>query len=74
MVDYVIDTSNWEDWQRDYRFGLLLIVPPEEVSEKIDRLRAKDDPRSHAICPPHISISDQILCCCEAAWHWYVLK
>lgn len=51
MVSYVMDTSNWEDWQRDYRFGLLLILPPEEVSEKIDRLRAKYDPRLHAICP-----------------------
>ena len=55
-----MDTSNWEDWQRDYRFGLLLILLPGEVSEKIDRLRAKYDPRSHAICPPHISISDPL--------------
>lgn len=60
MVSYVMDTSNWEDWQCDYRFGLLLILTPEEVSEKIDRLRAKYDPRSHAICPPHISISDPL--------------
>jgi hypothetical protein len=58
-----IDISRWEDWQRDYRYGLLLIMPPREVAEMIDGLRAKYDPRSHAICPAHISLSDPL--CCE---------
>ena len=26
-VDAVEDTSKWEDWQRDYRLGLILIMP-----------------------------------------------
>ena len=60
MVTYPSDTSKWEDWQRDYRLGLILIMPPEEVSRKIDPLRAKYDPYAFAICPTHISVSDPL--------------
>ena len=60
MIPYVKDTSKWEDWQRDYRFGLILIMPPPEVSQDIDLLRAKYDPRSAASCPTHISLSDPL--------------
>ena len=60
MIPYVKDTSKWEDWQRDYRFGLILIMPPPEVSQEIDLLRAKYDPRSAASCGTHISLSDPL--------------
>ena len=60
MVTYVTDTSKWEDWQHDYRLGLILIMPPEEVARQIDPLRAKHDPRAYAICPTHISLSDPL--------------
>lgn len=60
MVAYVEDTSKWEDWQRDYRLGLILIMPPPEVSRQIDPLRAKHDPYAFAICPTHISLSDPL--------------
>ncbi len=60
MIRYARDTSNWEDWQRDYRFGLILIMPPEEVARQINPLRAKFDPRAFAICPTHISLSDPL--------------
>jgi len=59
-LDYVTDTSNWEDWYRDYRLGLILIMPPEEVSRPIDLLRARHDPYAFAICPTHISVSDPL--------------
>lgn len=52
--------NEWEDWQRDYQFGLLLIMPPQVIAEKVDLLRAKCDPRSSAICPAHISVSDPL--------------
>src|SRR5512139_2903247 len=61
MVNYVTDTSKWEEWQRDYLFGLILIMPPEEVSQQIDPLREKYDPYAFAICPTHISLSDPLL-------------
>ncbi len=60
VPSYVEDTSDWADWQRDYRLGLILILPPEHVARRIDALRARHDPRSHAICPAHISISDPL--------------
>ena len=61
MVAYVTDTSYWEEWQRDYRLGLILIMPPKDVSQQIDALRKKYDPYAFAICPTHISISDPLL-------------
>jgi len=60
MITYTTNTSKWDDWQRDYRLGLILIMPPEEVSRQIDPLRAKHDPYAFAICPAHISVSDPL--------------
>jgi 2'-5' RNA ligase len=59
-VEYVTDTSSWEKWQRDYRLGLILIMPPEEVAVQINPLRAKYDPRTYAYCPAHITLSDPL--------------
>jgi hypothetical protein len=60
MVEHAADTSKWEKWQRDYRLGLILIIPPEEVARQIDPLRAKHDPRAFANCPTHVSVSDPL--------------
>lgn len=60
MFTYVNDTSKWEDWQRDYRLGIILILPPPEVSEEVNRLRSRYDPRSATICPAHISLTDPL--------------
>jgi hypothetical protein len=40
--------TDWLDWQRPYRLGVLLVLPPDPVRREIDELRAKYDPRSHA--------------------------
>lgn len=58
MIKYVDDTSKWENWQRDYRLGVILILAPPDVSRGIDLLRARYDPRSAEWCPAHISLSD----------------
>jgi len=60
MVEYVTDTSHWEKWQRDYRLGLILIMPPEEVARQINRLRSKYDPRTYSYCEAHITLSDPL--------------
>jgi len=60
MITYATNTSKWEDWQHDYRLGLILIMPPEEVAQKINPLRAMYDPYAFAICPTHISVSDPL--------------
>jgi hypothetical protein len=56
----VVDTSRWEPWQRDYRFGVILVSPPPHVASAIDALRQAYDPKSHAICSAHISVSDPL--------------
>ena len=60
MIGYAQHTDSWEDWQLDYRLGLILIMPPKEVSDQIDPLRERYDPKSHATCGPHISVSDPL--------------
>lgn len=59
-VNYVQDVSDWEDWQRDYRLGVIMILPPPDIAGAIDELRAKYDPKSFAICKTHISLSDPL--------------
>ncbi len=60
MTTYVEDMSKWEEWQRDYRLGVILILPPPDVSREINLLREKYDPVSAAWCPAHISLSDPL--------------
>jgi len=54
---YATNTSEWEEWQQEYRFGVLLIFPPEPVLTQVNMLRAVYDPRSHATCDAHISLT-----------------
>jgi hypothetical protein len=56
----VVDTSRWDSWQRDYRFGVILVMPPPHVASPIDALRQTYDQKSHAICSAHISVSDPL--------------
>ena len=56
----VADTSSWEPWQHDYRFGVILVMPPPHVASPIDALRQAYDQKSHAICSAHISVSDPL--------------
>ena len=56
----VADMSGWEPWQHDYRFGVVLVMPPPHVASSIDALRQAYDQKSHAICSAHISVSDPL--------------
>ena len=57
---YVADTSPRKPWQRDYRFGVMLVMPPPHVASSIDAMREVYDPKAHAICSAHISVSDPL--------------
>ncbi len=59
-VQYVTDTTGWKKWQCDYRLGLILIMPPDEVGRPVNELRAKYDPPTYASCPAHITLSDPL--------------
>ncbi len=59
-AEYVTDTSGWKKWQCDYRLGLILIMPPDEVGGSVNALQAKYDPPTYAFCPAHITLSDPL--------------
>jgi 2'-5' RNA ligase len=73
ITAYATTTSHWEGWQQAYRFGVLLIVPPEPVYTQVNRLRAIYDPRSQAICAAHISLTIPLPGPMTAA-HWQELE
>jgi 2'-5' RNA ligase len=54
---YATAMDHWEEWQQEYRFGVLLIFPPEPLRTHINGLRALHDPRSQAYCDAHISMT-----------------
>jgi hypothetical protein len=54
---YVEDTDHWSEWQVGYRYGILLVVPPDPPWSEVNALRAEHDPKSHAICEAHISLT-----------------
>ena len=60
MITYVNDTSGWEAWQLEYKYGALYIFPPAGVIEPVDALRRAHDPHSAAICQAHISLSEPL--------------
>jgi 2'-5' RNA ligase len=56
MIPYA-KMTDWLDWQKPYRFGILLVLPPDPVRKEINELRTKYDPRSQAIADAHISLT-----------------
>lgn len=54
---YAASMVGWQPWQREYRFGVILIYPPEPIRSVVNRLRAEHDPRSQRYSDAHISLS-----------------
>lgn len=50
--------ADWEPWQRAYRHGVLLLLPPSDVVGDVDELRARYDPVSHEICRAHVTVTE----------------
>jgi len=57
VTTYAADVGEWEAWQREYRFGVLLIYPPDPPLLQVNALRAEYDPRSQSVCDAHISLT-----------------
>ncbi len=60
MFDYAENTSQWEKWQLEYRFGAFYIFPPEPIITSVDGLRSTHDPKSNRYCRAHISLSEPL--------------
>ncbi|KKL35160.1 hypothetical protein LCGC14_2368310 [marine sediment metagenome] len=56
-TSYEADIGHWEDWQKAYRFGIFLILPPDPPLTQVNALRSKHDPRGQSICEAHISLT-----------------
>ena len=49
--------GGWDDWQRDYRYGALVIEPPPELVAVLDPIREGLDPVSAARVGAHITVT-----------------
>ncbi len=59
QIEYA-ETTGWEEWMNEYKFGVLSIFPPSDVMEIVNKLRQKYDPKSASIAPAHISLSEPL--------------
>src|SRR6266545_879718 len=73
ITRYESVVSHWQDWQQEYRFGVLLIFPPNPVFAQVNALRATYDPSSQAACDAHISLTRPLPRPMSEA-HWSELK
>jgi 2'-5' RNA ligase len=49
--------GGWPDWQRDYRYGALVIEPPTELAAVLDPIRQRFDPVSASRVGAHITVT-----------------
>lgn len=49
--------SRWPAWQRDYRYGTLVIMPPPTLASALDPIRERFDPASAAQIGAHITLT-----------------
>lgn len=57
ITHYAANVSHWEDWQKQYRYGIILIIPTDPLRSCVNDLRARYDPIGQAICEAHISLT-----------------
>jgi 2'-5' RNA ligase len=60
ITSYPQDINGWQDWQKEYRYGVFLIIPPDPPRSRMDVLRGKYDPRGQAVCCTHISLTSPL--------------
>lgn len=53
--------KSWQDWQKPYQFGTIVIWPQDEVRVFVNKQRETYDPLSHSYCEAHISVTQPLL-------------
>jgi len=53
--------KNWEEWQKSYRYGLIVIQPPDKIRELVNKQREEYDPLSQSYSEAHISVTQPLL-------------
>ena len=51
----------WEEWQKLYRYGLIVIQPPDEIRELVNKQREEYDPLSQSYSEAHITVTQPLL-------------
>ncbi|MFX0043440.1 MAG: 2'-5' RNA ligase family protein [Candidatus Hodarchaeota archaeon] len=51
---------NWKEWQKVYRFGTIVIWPPDAVREMVNAQREIYDPVSQSYCESHITVTQPL--------------
>ena len=73
ITAYADDIDHWQDWHHEYRYGVLLLFPPEPLRSIVNRLRLQHDPRSQRYCDAHISLTVPAAAPVTPA-HWAALE
>lgn len=43
--------KSWEEWQKSYQYGLIVIRPPDEIRDLVNKQREEYDPLSQSLLP-----------------------
>ncbi len=57
ITEYAMNMNRWGDWQKAYRFGVILIFPPDPPAGELNRLREIHDPRGQSYIQAHITLT-----------------
>ena len=52
--------DSWQDWQKSYQFGTIVIWPPDEVRNFVNQQRSTYDPLSQSYSEAHISVTQPL--------------
>ena len=50
----------WENWQKPYQFGTIVIWPPVDIRELVNNQRQEYDPVSLSYCESHITVTQPL--------------
>ena len=73
ITEYVAGVSSWKPWQQEYRFGVILVVPPDPPLSQVNALRARYAWSQSGECDAHISLTVPVPRALSAA-HWRELE
>jgi len=51
----------WEEWQKLYRYGVIVIQPLDEIRELVNNQREEYDPLSQSYSEAHITVTQPLL-------------
>jgi hypothetical protein len=57
ITHYAQKMSGWKDWQKAYRYGAILVIPPDPPFTEVTGLREKYDPVGCLVIGAHISLT-----------------